>query len=153
MSWYKVFYLFSLADKISGVSFYVSFVTGIVLSICLLIWVLPLDGEDKTKWTIIPGLIKRLWLPFLFFLTCWTFIPNRKDMTLIVAGGSVGQYIMSDENAQAIPQDMTRFLRKEILEATADFSGEVKEQLNIKTRRDSLMELGKDELIKLLEKQ
>ena len=36
-------------------------------------------------------------------------------MILIVAGGSVGQFIANDENAQKLPSEVFQYLRKEVL--------------------------------------
>ena len=83
------------------------------------------------------------------------FTPNRQDMLLIIAGGSVGEFVTSDENAKEIPSDVARFLRKEILEATADMNDPeaVKEALGLEAEVDTLKDMSKEELIKLIKNQ
>lgn len=153
MDWYKIFYLFSLANKISVTMLVLSLVCSIVGGISLLIYLLGRTENKHEDLLISFGIFKRLWFPAMLCWFLWAFIPNRQDMTLIVAGGAVGQFIMNDENAKSLPADITRFLRAEILDATASMSDNIKKDLGIKTRRDSLMEMGKEELIKMLENE
>jgi len=153
MNWYKIFYLFSLADKISTTMLILSIIFSAVCLIGILAY--AIGRSDRMTHDQLPiswGMFKRTWIPTLVCWFIWTFIPNRQDMTLIVAGGAVGQFIMNDDNAKALPADITRFLRAEILEATVNMSDDIKSSLNIKNRRDSLMEMSKDELIKMLDK-
>jgi len=154
MSWYTIFYLFSLADKISASSKTLFILSTIAFGITILFKIGDVDGEwresTRVKWR---KCFWRFGLTFVLAGTLWTFIPDRSDMTLIVAGGSVGQFVMNDDNAKALPADITRFLRKEILVATGDVSDIVKKELNIPTVKDTLISKSKEELIKLLEKQ
>jgi hypothetical protein len=150
MNWYTVFYLFSLSDKISDTMFTLSVLASIISGISLCIWCIgQVDGDEFNK--------ARRWFlttfPIAFIAwSLWAFIPDRNDMLLIVAGGSVGEFITNDENAKELPTDITRFLRKEILEATMeDGNVVVREALGVKSTKDKLMELSKDELVKMLE--
>lgn len=152
MDWYKIFYLFSLADKISTTTLTLAIICTLIAFISFMIyWASRMEDYKHEDLGISWGFLKMSWIPMLVFWLLWTFIPDRQDMTLIVAGGAVGQFIVNDENARALPADITRFLRKEILEATADISDELKEDLGIKTKKDSLLEMSKEELIKMLE--
>lgn len=152
MNWYKIFYLFSLADKISMTMLILSIIFSAVCLIGIIAYGIGRTDTPHDRLPISWGMFKRTWIPALVCWFVWAFIPNRQDMTLIVAGGAVGQFIMNDDNAKALPADITRFLRAEILEATVNMSDDIKSSLNIKTRRDSLMEMSKDELIKMLDK-
>lgn len=154
MNWYFIFYLFSLADKISSVSGSLAVITTILLFITLFIGLFGSDGSwDSSDW--------KIWRKFLFIFTPFAFffasiymlVPDRKDMLLIIAGGSVGEFVTSDENAKEIPSDVARFLRKEILEATAEMDDPqaVKEALGLEAEVDTLKEKSKEELIKIIE--
>lgn len=153
MDWYKIFYLFSLADKISCTMYFLALISSGIVILGLLGYIIGSTEEvsRKTGLPISKALMRKFWIPAIVCWFLWAFIPDRQDMTLIVAGGSVGQFIVRDDNAKELPADITRFLRSEILDATANLSSSVKKDLGIKTRRDSLMDMGKDQLIKMLE--
>jgi hypothetical protein len=158
MNWYIVFYLFSLADKISSISGTLAIITSICLAVTLFVGLFGTDinnGWKSNDW--------KIWRKFLFifiitgsfFSSVYMFTPNRQDMLLIIAGGSVGEFVTSDENAKEIPSDVARFLRKEILEATADMDDPeaVKEALGLEAEVDTLKDMSKEELIKLIKNQ
>lgn len=157
MNWYIIFYLFSLADKISAFSLVISWITGIIGAIVVISYIFNMvDGSD---WDDSDYKTWRTWAwisvaPFLFFITLYIFIPSREDMLIIIAGGTVGEYVESDENLQEIPHDVTRFLRKEILQATMEEGNEaLKEAIGIESEKDKLMKKSKEELVKMLEEK
>lgn len=157
MSWYTVFYFFSLADKISHVTGIFASISGVILGFTIITWIFNRDADNlKHDFTTISAKIWRtfFWtssIAFFINIFLWTFIPDRKDMLVIIAGGSVGEFISGDKNAQAIPHDITRFLRKEILEATMEEGNEaLKEAIGIESEVDKLQKLSKEELINLL---
>jgi hypothetical protein len=146
MSWYTIFYLFSLADKISGVFKVLTIVLGICLFITLafLMGAESYDSDDWKKWR---KFFFTFFISFFISITFWTFIPDRKDMLMIIAGGAVGEFIVNDPNAKQLPADITKFLRKEILEATiTEINGKSEEERKL----DSLKSLSKEQLIELL---
>lgn len=157
MNWYKIFYLFSIADKIGTVFGWLTIIFGIWLFINLILLIPSDDSKDKWKpedWKIWRKSFYSSLFPFLIAIILWTFIPNKKQMVIIIAGGAVGEYILNDENAKEIPSDIFRLLRKEILEATDDIDNlEVKALVGdkIKTEKEKLMEKSKEELVKMLE--
>lgn len=157
MSWYTLFYLFTVLDKLAN-----AFMTGavictigfVILSIVYFVNKDRLTGHNRSdgehwlkviKWphrtSIILGII--FWL--LIILT-----PTRKDMIIIIAGGAVGEFVTSDSSAQKLPADITRFLRGEILKATAELSDEAKQSIGIETEADRIKKLSKEELEKLV---
>jgi hypothetical protein len=151
MNWYTIFYLFSLSDKFSQIFGILSVVTGICLGITL-IAVIATDQFDDEDWATWRKFFFTFFISFFISISIWTIIPNKKDMLLIIAGGAVGNFVTSDENAKAIPSDITRFLRKEILEATSSLQDgeQIKEALGLETEKDKLMKMSKEELVKLL---
>ena len=161
MNWYIVFYLFSLADKISEIFGWFFFISIIVFGVSVVaLWAVHNDFKGTDKYELLITTWKKLFWRFglvAFMSGCvYAFTPDRDDMTLIVAGGAVGQFIMNDDNAKELPADITRFLRGEIVGATKDLSADIKQtikkEFNIKTRKDSLMEIPKEKLIDLLDK-
>ena len=142
-SWYTIFYLFSVLDRLGGM--FVAFaVFSIIATIIGFIggrggfnyqdeeqqW-----GKTMMKWTF-PAAI-------LFIVTA-VLLPDKKDMLLIVAGGSVGEFVSHNEDAKAIPAEVTKWLRAEIKDATAELNPAVQAQ------KKAYEGLDKEELVKRL---
>jgi hypothetical protein len=153
MNWYAVFYLFSLADKISAVSGAFAIITAVLLCITF-VSALVEETWDSSDWKIWRRFLY-IFLPFTFFFSSmYMLVPDRKDMLLIIAGGSVGQFVATDENAKQIPSDVARFLRHEIVNATADLgdSDKIRESLGI-PQPDTLKDMTKEQLIKIIKEK
>ena len=72
---------------------------------------------------------------------------------MVVAGGAVGEFIVSDTNAQALPGDITMFLRKEILNATIEEgNAALLEAMKSETKK-KLTDLSKNELIQMIKEK
>jgi hypothetical protein len=154
MNWYAVFYLFSLADKISAISGGLAVITALILTVILIVGLFGLDDWDSDDWKIWRKFLY-IFLPFTFFFSSmYMLVPDRKDMLLIIAGGSVGQFVATDENAKQIPADVARFLRHEIVNATADLgdSDKIRESLGI-PQPDTLKDMTKEQLIKIIKEK
>ncbi len=154
MNWYAVFYLFSLADKIAAVSGTLAIITALLLGIIFLIALGGTDDWDSGDWKIWRKFLY-IFLPFTFFFSSvYMLVPDRKDMLLIIAGGSVGQFVTTDENAKQIPADVAKFLRHEIVHATAELQdGEkIRESLGLPTA-DTLKDMTKEQLIKIIKEK
>lgn len=54
-----------------------------------------------------------LWILFIA-------VPSKSDSILIVAGGTVGEFVKSDSSAKKIPADITNFLHEKIGELTRE---------------------------------
>lgn len=148
MNWYEIFYLFGVADKVSTIFGILSWLCGIGLGITLFF----LIGSEKMKeddW--------KLWRKFFFTfmittfisITFWTFIPDKKQMTLIIAGGAVGEFVVNDENAKKLPADVMAYLRAEVNKATAEL--DIKD-LGLQ-ELDTLKEKSKEELMQIIKDQ
>lgn len=157
MNWYIVFYLFSLADKIEATMQIISIIGTGAIIVFGFIWMGCVANVDSyTPYTNTIKISKRIFTIILpstiisWFL--WAVVPDRQDMLLIIAGGAVGEFVTNDENAKQLPADITKFLRKEILDATLEDGNEVlKDAIGIKSERDKLLEMTKEELVDLLE--
>ena len=157
MNWYTLFYLFSILDKLSN-----AFMTGAVLCtiafvVLTITWFVNkdrltnhnrTDGEhwlNVIRWPLRTSIV----LGILFWLLI-IFTPTRKDMIIIIAGGAVGEFVTSDSSAQKLPADITRFLRGEILKATAELSDEAKQSIGIDVEAEKIKKLSREELEKLV---
>lgn len=159
MNWYTLFYLFTVLDKLAN-----AFMTGAI--ICTIGFVIlsivyfinkdrltshtnkQVEGQhwlNVIKWPHRTSIILGIFFWLLIVLT-----PTRKDMIIIIAGGAVGEFVTKDSSAQKLPADITRFLRGEILKATAELSDEAKQSIGIETEADRIKKLSKEELEKLV---
>ena len=157
MSWYTLFYLFTVLDKLAiafqwGAGIFT--IATIFLTIVYFINKDRLTNHNKTDGLHWLSVIK--WphrLSIFFCIIFWlliVFTPTRKDMIIIIAGGAVGEFVTKDSSAQKLPADITRFLRGEILKATAELSDEAKQSIGIETEADRIKKLSKEELEKLV---
>lgn len=169
MNWYTIFYLMSVADNLSTFAIWIAVLSTLTFVITLILRIPNFDdnglvseeddGEEEYKnWISKLNLILKHSIVYLIiFWSIYILIPSRKDMILIVAGGTVGQFISNDENAKKLPSEVFQYLRKEVLEATADLdetvANEIKKELGIKNEKEKLMELSKEELIQMLSKE
>lgn len=170
MNWYQIFYLFSIANKLG--TFFGWMVTIFTL-ITLVSWVIfiiykcysngfLLDDkkEDKADRENLAIQRKWVWFSTTFFVIFWMLYiltPTKKDMLLIIAGGSVGQFVASDSSAQKLPADITRFLHAEIVKATAEIgdnkTNESDKKSVIAPEVERIKNMSKQELERILIKE
>lgn len=154
MNWYTIFYLFTILDKLSA-----AFITGGVISTIgfvafsivyfvnkdrLTQSLYKADGEhwlNVIKWPYRTSIFLSI-----FFWTLIIVTPTRKDMIIIIAGGAVGEFVTKDSASQKLPADITRFLRGEILKATAELSDAAKQSIGIETEAERIKNMSKKEL-------
>lgn len=149
-------------------------VYGIWYAICIVVILasdlgsteLELRGEKENKsWMNYRKWSGRtFWFTFTLSLLLWigwAMTPTKKDCLLIIAGGSIGNFISNDSNATKIPGDVMKYfhlsLRNEIkdLELPTDVKQSLNKDLGIKTDKeefaDKLKSLSKEELIKFIQ--
>ena len=143
-NWYLIFYLFSLADKISVVFGTLTIISGIWGGITILSLIAS-DSWDKIDWKRWRISLFSFLPVFLFSISLWTFTPNRKELLIIIAGGSVGNFVTTNDDAKAIPAEITKFLRTEIQSAT--------KEVVIDMKKENLKSLTKKQLIEKLSKE
>jgi hypothetical protein len=181
MNWYKVFYWLTVSDGVkdaldtfSNIFTFFSVIFGLWYAICVVVILssdlgaeeIQIESEKELK----SWLNYRKWSGrtfwFTFTLTLglwigWAMTPTKKDCLMIIAGGSIGNFISNDSNATKIPGDVTKFLhmslRNEIkdLELPTDVKQSLTKDLGIKTDKeefaDKLKSLSKEELIKFIQ--
>lgn len=158
MNWYKIFYLFSLADKINCTFFVLALICSIIFLITLFTTIATVDGMwTKEVWATWR---KWAWRSAIFSLIAWSlwaFIPNKKDMVLIIAGGAVGEFITTDSSARQLPSDITNFLHTAIQNEIGDMKLDqaVKQELGIETPKEKfvskLQDMTKEQIIQYLQ--
>jgi len=126
MNWYWIFYLISILRNIiitANILWIVSLLLLIVFFIVYLnnkdtIARYP-DANNRIEeiWLSISKKIIRMALPMLIiFCTLSIFIPSKQGVFLIIAGGTVGNFIESDEHIKEIPSELIEWMRLELKE-------------------------------------
>lgn len=144
MDFYKLFYLFTMGDKLSNLWCAFVWISSILCFIFTMYLLFESEGRDRVGFRIFLG----LWLWCFVSWILYIGTPTKKEAVIIVAGGYVGNFIQSDSNARQLPADITRFLRSQIQQAAKDndlgsLLGPTKEE----TLKDSLSKLSKEQLV------
>lgn len=162
MNWYTLFYLFSILEKLT---IFFAWGAGIFTIGSIFLLIIYFVNKDRINSNALNtntyqiGLkwLKSLrWIQFssiffmIFFWILIIIIPTRRDMLIIIAGGAVGEFISTDQNARQLPADITKFLRGEILKATTDLSVDIRHELGTETELDKIKKLSREELEKLM---
>lgn len=162
MNWYTIFYLFSILDKLSTALGWIAGLSTLGFIIFTVVYFINKQRlsmsryeDDGKHWLNVIKWPYRTTI--IFLILSWVsiiFVPTRRDMLIIIAGGAVGEFITTDSSARQLPADITRFLRGEILSATAELGDEAKASLGIKTEAEKQVEkiksMSREELEKLL---
>ncbi len=162
VNWYSIFYWLSIADNARD--FFITFITiftviSVLATICFIVgrdecMECPKDGlgERSKKW---------MWWAYPFMILFWAMYiltPSKTDTMLIIAGGSVGNFITSDSSSKQIPSDITKFLHLRLEKYVSDLSNSDREVIGIapKTNKENFLDkakdLSKEELIDYLKK-
>jgi hypothetical protein len=146
MNWYSVFYWLSVGANAAVAATVISVLAGIlfiIMMISSLCGGFSYREEDNVK--TLPLIRKiRNWSLFTFFFlgSIAVFVPSKKDMILIIAGGAVGNFVTSDSSARALPADVTKYLHNAIQEEMSDLSG----------KRTDIQNMTKEEIIEQVNK-
>ncbi|MFZ4631682.1 MAG: hypothetical protein ACOYL8_00570 [Patescibacteria group bacterium] len=177
MNWYSIFYWLTVADSVKNFFDSVSNIFtffAVVFFIILIIAsigkaVTPAvnndkdDEEEKTdsevrSWEKVRIYSQKFFYPFLAVaLITWfgyVLTPTKKDCLLIVAGGSVGNFISSDSTAKQLPGDVTKFLHLSLKKEISELSADGRKEIGIQTPKEKLLDkavnMSKEELINYL---
>jgi hypothetical protein len=110
MNWYFLFYLISIAEKVS-VFLSLMAAASIVASIFTFAYA-HIEEEDKAF-----GWGKILVIACFIFGGLSCLIPSKSDFMLIIGGGTVGQYVSNSEEIQALPDEVVKYFRSELQKA------------------------------------
>lgn len=117
MNWYKIMYYFTIAGKVSGLFQALAILCTIAFGISLIIVAFCADYRTATEAFKLPLLKKLRITTGVLILPLWVLfiaVPNQHDLLLIVAGGSVGQFVEKDSSVQQLPHEVTLFLKEEM---------------------------------------
>lgn len=159
MNWYTLFYLFSILDKLTNTFVWMAAISTLSIIVLTIVYLYNQDrigsggynaDEGKHWLNVIKWPLRLSYIIGIIFWILVILVPTRKDMILIIAGGAVGEFITTDSSSQKLPADITRFLRGEILKATAELSDEAKASIGLQTEADKIKKLSREELEKLV---
>lgn len=178
MDWYSIFYWLTVADKVkaffdtaSNIFTFFAVASFIIMFFLVIGKNMKVENEEITisqendndgvkGWESLKGYTKRLfYLSLTLSLLTWmgyVLVPSKKDCLLIVAGGSVGNFMTTDKAAKEIPSDVAQFLHLSLREEIQKLGAEGRKEIGIlTTEKDSLIqkarELSKEEFIKYIE--
>lgn len=144
VNWYKVFYWMTVADNVKMVTGILS----IALGIYIFIGFLAALGVGDSPWSDWERASRKAYLivliPFFISIFSWMLVPSKRDMMVIVAGGSIGNFVSSDSSSRAIPAELTRYVRNYLKKEADDVDSDLKQELNLETPKDKLIRNVKD---------
>lgn len=142
INWYSIFYWLSVADNAK--TFFVAFIwIFTIVSVIATIAFFTINDDEKKE--------ARKWImwsyPFMMlFWGLYIFTPSKTDTLMIIAGGSVGNFLMSDSSSKQLPSDVTQFLHLRLKKEIDGINDDAKESLGIpkKTPKEKLLDKAKD---------
>lgn len=181
MNWYSVFYwltvsdgvkkFFDVASNIFTFFAVIGFIVYLIIAIGKAVSVSEKNLTTKEEEQKDPdfrswSLGKRYIGSFFYVslgLAIFTWVgyvltPSKKDCVIIVAGGTVGNFLSSDTNARKVPGKAFGLLNAYMDKTYAELTAEDRASIGVKTKddkvKDDLIEkvktLGKDEFISWL---
>lgn len=143
MNWYSVFYWLTVANN---VSVFLGWMAGIMTAATIIMTVVQVVVATNEE-TLGKRFYKWWWTFIVCSLIGWAgfvLVPDRESCLLIIAGGSVGNFITSDSSSRQIPAEVTLLLRDKLRQ-------EVKE-IHILPTTDTLKDKTREQLIELIKK-
>jgi hypothetical protein len=162
MNWYQVFYWMSVADSVSTILghvavwmcvFGVACTIGYFLSSNALAEHAQRGGPENqstsyNEWLPWHRAWKRgftiTWVTAVICLISWAFIPSKKQMIVIIAGGAIGNFVTTDSSSRAIPGELTRYVRNYLKNEADDLDVKTKEELGLATPKESFLNKAKN---------
>ena len=182
MNWYSVFYWLTVADGVKGffnvssniftavtvIAFIALVIVSIGKAVCVSESGLQTkEEEDKDADFRSWALAKRYISPIFFValglaLLTWTgyvFTPSKRDCVVIVAGGTIGNFLSSDTNARKVPAKAFNLLNAYMDKTYAELTSEERAAMGVQTKEEKtktdlvgkLKTMSKDQIIEWLQ--
>lgn len=161
INWYKIFYWMTVADNATTLFCWMA-ALGTIFFVIMSIIRGATSSDDY--WSSADNLKGRRWYHRFWYtslvigLLGWSLYvltPSKKDMIVIIAGGSIGNFVTTDSSAKAIPAELTKYVRNYLKKETSDMDIETKKELGLATPKETLIDKIKDpskeEIIKRLQ--
>lgn len=155
MNWYQIFYWVTVADGVKGFfdaisNWFIGFSVIFLLAWIILFFMSQDEGsseEDRKSCNYFAKRARQLFIwSFTLMTITWSlyvFCPSKKDAIIIIAGGSIGNFITSDSSSKQIPAELTLLIREKL-------RSEIEEIKNPTSVADTLATKTKEELIEML---
>lgn len=91
----------------------VCMMSGIITSVFVsMYFARPWRDEDNEEYitTLVKKMTKRLFYAFCISTTLVTFIPDKKDLMVIIGGGAIYDYVQSSEEVKKLPDNVVKAL-------------------------------------------
>lgn len=174
MNWYSVFYWLTVSDGVkefldtaSNWFCFFTVIFGIIMIVAMIAKSVVVDdqnlkdeAEEKVNprmraWEFARKSSFRLFYPFLFItLITWVgyvMVPSKKDCLMIIAGGSVGNFITTDSSAKQLPSDITKFLHLSLKKEISELNEDTRAELGLQTPKEEFLtkvkKMTKEELV------
>jgi hypothetical protein len=164
MNWYTLFYLMSVADSLKSffaTSSTIFTILALLSGVAFVITRIAYSAEvgkygDKDKdaqgLRIASTTVGRLFYTMLTLcLLTWfgyVALPSKKDALIIIAGGTVGNFIQNDSSASKVPSEVMNLLRSKIRSEITELELQT---IAEKAQIDTLETKTKEELIQLIQ--
>jgi hypothetical protein len=136
-SWYWIFYLLSICDSLQAILGIFGFgMLAFSVIIQIIFWISD-EHDEPSAGTI--KLKKWLFIISIPTLILWAMIPDKRDLVMIVVGGTVFNYVEKDSSLQQLPYELTSFMKEQIRSWKEELQGGKK-----------LEDMTKEELLKKL---
>lgn len=158
--WYRIFYFLSVAENINILLMWLIGISMVAFIIFTIIFFANVNGKsDEDSEEAVSKTFRYWWKRSAWIcLFAWIFfvlLPSKQDCLMIIAGGSVGEFIQSDTIVQKIPSDITKFLHMSLQKEIKELDAETRKELGIEIKEKSFKEkaadLTKEQLIELIE--
>lgn len=172
INWYQIFYWFTIGDNVKTILGPTAVIFGILSLVSVIGFFISLSyksenivkGTEEEQTTLYRewNVWNRGWKKSLniaviiFFMSSlfWVFIPSKKEALLIIAGGSVGNFLTTDSSAKALPSDLTRYLHIMMKNEIDNMGSDTKKELGLQTEKERYLEkignLTKEQIIEQL---
>lgn len=120
--------------------------TVFVVVVTIISIVCSVNEDSKFKDKPLPVLKRLRKIGYWLIIPIWLLyivIPTKSDILMIMAGGSVGNFIEGDKSIKEIPHEITLFLKEELAKQIREVKGDSVKNVIKKGVKDGIKEVIK----------
>lgn len=113
MNWYNTLYWVTRLDVLNNYIFFLLCFFTIISVILLVAYINAVSSKEP----ILPKLskLRKIFIPLsIVFGLLHSMLPTKNDMLLIIAAGSVLEYVEKDTSLQQIPYELSSYVKEQI---------------------------------------
>ena len=141
MDYIKLFYWLTVVDGLKDLLLAIAIFFGIFLALVVIINIIKFIEEEDDK--IVKRWTKQLWwlIPiFSIAILSQVFIPSKKNVLLIIGGGTALNYVTNDSTCKQIPKELSTFVVTELKSMAAD----AKTSLGVADQQNKILDEAKN---------